>query len=435
MPKFKNFSGFGDPGNHLKSFDSQLSFFASDDEVYTRAFPSSLSGQPLKWFHKLPPDSTNCWQNIMDLFMEKFGASIVVDDDERTLLDIQQKPGETLRRYGPLKEKLVLEPPNTRNELFKLVIQYIKLEEVKLLSEEYSLKDEGSKAKDEVRRKSLKRGWVWDRLQRPEERETMKRQRARSPRREDGRQRIAGGGDTSNARRRYARRSVYALAPMMTIDLEPITFLERELAGLELPHDDPLVISPIIANVVVARMLVDTGSSTDILYLQAYDRLELPLKHLKPVSTLLTGSTRHSVYPTGIAELDLTVGEAPRTTTVKASFTVVDIPDPSYNGLIGRPLLNALMAVVSPLHLKMKFPTSGGVREISGDQKMEMVCYQLSIQRGVSINTPPRQKRKSEAHTPVLKIQEAAKDNDPKEKESDKHGEPHEELELVPFRV
>ncbi|GAA0175625.1 hypothetical protein LIER_28762 [Lithospermum erythrorhizon] len=45
------------------------------------------------------------------------------------------------------------------------------------------------------------------------------------------------------------------------------------------------------------------------------------------------------------------------------------------------------------------------------------------------------EKRTREAHTPVLKIQEAAKDNDPKKKESEKHGEPHEELELVRFRV
>ncbi|GAA0140259.1 hypothetical protein LIER_01640 [Lithospermum erythrorhizon] len=33
MPKFKIFSGIGDPSNHLKSFDSQLSFWASDDET------------------------------------------------------------------------------------------------------------------------------------------------------------------------------------------------------------------------------------------------------------------------------------------------------------------------------------------------------------------------------------------------------------------
>ncbi|GAA0165847.1 hypothetical protein LIER_21143 [Lithospermum erythrorhizon] len=80
--------------------------------------------------------------------------------------------------------------------------------------------------------------------------------------------------------------------------------------------------SPIITNFVVARMLVDTGSLADILYLQAYDQLGLPRKHLKPVSTPLTRFTGHSVYPTGIAELDLTVGKAPRTTTARASFTV-----------------------------------------------------------------------------------------------------------------
>ncbi|GAA0164109.1 hypothetical protein LIER_19822 [Lithospermum erythrorhizon] len=211
MPKFKTFGVYGDPGNHLKSFDSQLSFWASDDEVYARAFPSSLSGQALKWFHKLPSDSIDCWQDITDLFNDKFGASIVAEEDERTLMEIQQRPRETLRsfttrfeevatnipmanekvtlisffhglRYGPLKEKLVLEPPNTRNELSKLVIQYIKLEEVKLLSDEYSPKSERPKGRDDLRKKSPKRGRVWDRLQKPKEGETFRRQGARSPR-------------------------------------------------------------------------------------------------------------------------------------------------------------------------------------------------------------------------------------------------------------
>ncbi|GAA0147826.1 hypothetical protein LIER_07432 [Lithospermum erythrorhizon] len=84
MPKFKTFSGFGDPSNHLKSFNSHLSFWASDDEVYARAFLSSLSGQNLKWFYKLPPNFIDCWQDLVDLFMDKFGASIVADADERT---------------------------------------------------------------------------------------------------------------------------------------------------------------------------------------------------------------------------------------------------------------------------------------------------------------------------------------------------------------
>ncbi|GAA0139633.1 hypothetical protein LIER_01138 [Lithospermum erythrorhizon] len=82
MPKFKTFSGFGDPSNHLKSFDSQLSFWASDDKLYAREFPSSLSGQSLKWFHKLLPNSIDGWQDMVDLFMDKFGASIIADADE-----------------------------------------------------------------------------------------------------------------------------------------------------------------------------------------------------------------------------------------------------------------------------------------------------------------------------------------------------------------
>ncbi|GAA0146470.1 hypothetical protein LIER_36324 [Lithospermum erythrorhizon] len=64
MPKFKTFSGFGNSRNHLKLFDSQLSFSASDDEVYARAFPSSLSKQAFKWFHKLPPNSIDGWQDV-----------------------------------------------------------------------------------------------------------------------------------------------------------------------------------------------------------------------------------------------------------------------------------------------------------------------------------------------------------------------------------
>ncbi|GAA0167515.1 hypothetical protein LIER_22433 [Lithospermum erythrorhizon] len=113
-------------------------------------------------------------------------------------------------------------------------------------------------------------------------------------------------------------------------------FSDKELVGLEL----------------LRRMLVDTGSTVDILYLRAYDKHGLSRKHLKPVATPLTGFTGQSIHPIGIADLDVTVGKGSRMVTVRAFFWVVDIADPSYNGLIGRPLLTALRAIVSPLHLK-----------------------------------------------------------------------------------
>ncbi|GAA0158534.1 hypothetical protein LIER_15533 [Lithospermum erythrorhizon] len=137
MPMFKTFGGYGDLGNHLKSFDSQLSFWASDDEVYARAFPSSLYGQALKWFHKLPSDSIDCWQDIVDLFMDKFGASIEADEDERTLMEIQQRRRETLRSFATRFEEVATNIP-IANE-----------------------KAERPKGRDELQKKSPKTGRVW----------------------------------------------------------------------------------------------------------------------------------------------------------------------------------------------------------------------------------------------------------------------------------
>ncbi|GAA0168124.1 hypothetical protein LIER_40500 [Lithospermum erythrorhizon] len=62
--------------------------------------------------------------------------------------------------------------------------------------------------------------------------------------------------------------------------------------------------------------------------------------------------------------MDFTVGSGNKKSTTRAQFIVVDILDSSYNGLIGRPILTALRAIVCPLDLKLKFLTVGGIGEI-----------------------------------------------------------------------
>ena len=43
--------------------------------------------------------------------------------------------------------------------------------------------------------------------------------------------------------------------------------------------------------------------------------------------------------------------------------------------ILGRSGLHALEAVVSTLHLTMKFPTAGGIGVVRGNQKMSRSCY------------------------------------------------------------
>ena len=50
--------------------------------------------------------------------------------------------------------------------------------------------------------------------------------------------------------------------------LEPrITFSDQDLVGIHLPHEDALVVTLRIANFDIKRILIDNGSSVNVLFL------------------------------------------------------------------------------------------------------------------------------------------------------------------------
>ncbi|GAA0146984.1 hypothetical protein LIER_06798 [Lithospermum erythrorhizon] len=77
-----------------------------------------------------------------------------------------------------------------------------------------------------------------------------------------------------------SRREVYC-SSSASISMEAISFSDDELQGLDLPHDDSVIIALFIA-------LVDIGSTSDILYLSTYDKLGLPRNMLQTMHTPLT---------------------------------------------------------------------------------------------------------------------------------------------------
>lgn len=69
--------------------------------------------------------------------------------------------------------------------------------------------------------------------------------------------------------------------------------------------------------------------------------------------------TGHPTLIWGMINLLVIVGEGPRTVMTMTKFVVLQL-DSAYNGLVGRPLMLALRAILSPNYQMIKFPTSQG---------------------------------------------------------------------------
>ena len=130
----------------------------------------------------------------------------------------------------------------------------------------------------------------------------------------------------------------------------------------------------VIANNNIHWMLVDNGSSVDILYYQAFERMGLKVSDLKPLPNLIYGFTKDSIIPLGVISLPITVEEYLRQSCVMTNFLVIDQPS-VFNSILGRPSLRELRAITSIHHLLIKFPTPYRVGVVKGDQQEARQCY------------------------------------------------------------
>ncbi|XP_060962172.1 uncharacterized protein LOC133032297 [Cannabis sativa] len=125
---------------------------------------------------------------------------------------------------------------------------------------------------------------------------------------------------------------------------QPITFTEEDAKTVCFPHHDPLVIETPIANKIVASILIDNGSSVNLLFKEAFTAIGLTDRDLSPSA---------------------------------------------YNAILGRPALVDFGAVTSIRHLCLKFLTQEAtIGTVKGNQGEARQCYNVA------------------AHLPVLMVRE-----------------------------
>ncbi|XP_024036260.1 uncharacterized protein LOC112096786 [Citrus clementina] len=103
---------------------------------------------------------------------------------------------------------------------------------------------------------------------------------------------------------------------------------DEDEEGILYPHEDALVIKATIASKKFDRILVDTGSSVDVLFKSTLEEMGIADRKLEYTNTSLKGFGGGKLVPLGVVELPITIGSPPTERTMILDFVVVDEEGP-----------------------------------------------------------------------------------------------------------
>ncbi|XP_026429721.1 uncharacterized protein LOC113326160 [Papaver somniferum] len=164
----------------------------------------------------------------------------------------------------------------------------------------------------------------------------------------------------------------------MTFDAEDI---EEDMED----HNDTLVLTLPVAGCNIRKILIDGGSSVNVLFHDTFKRMKLNDEQL--MSTYYTIYGFNGGTNEDLRGYVLQVDAGPM--KVDTRFSVVDAPS-SYNAIIGQKWVHKLKGVATTYHQYLRFPTPEGVMEIKGDQVTPRECQALQNQ----INNEQEEQRK-----------------------------------------
>lgn len=174
----------------------------------------------------------------------------------------------------------------------------------------------------------------------------------------------------------HRRKALHLIATILSDNPteHSIIFHSSEASNLSRPHDDVLVLTLNVSNCEVGQILVDIGSSADVLFLSTLREMELFESDIEKSMTVLTGFNDESISAIGKIKLSVfAVGE-----NMMTSFLVLDCPS-AYNIILGRPWIHVMKAVSSTYHQRIRFPTKREIWEIKGSQEITRMCYLHSM--------------------------------------------------------
>jgi len=154
---------------------------------------------------------------------------------------------------------------------------------------------------------------------------------------------------------------------------------QDQWAAIPEPGRFPLILDPCINSVRFERVLVDGGSSIDILFRNSLPALKLTPTQLNPYDAQFWGILPgQSLVPLGQITLPVQFGMPDHFRTEFVNFVVADF-DGTYHAFLGRPSLTKFMAVPHYSYLVLKMRIEKGVLTVRGNIYTAYTCEEESF--------------------------------------------------------
>ena len=112
IPAFATFDDSTDPYDHMLHYNQAMILNADNDRLLCKIFPASLWGPLLAWFHNLPHNSINSFNELWATFISQYLCSVRQKRNISSLQTILKKEGESIRdfirRFGKVVQQVEL---------------------------------------------------------------------------------------------------------------------------------------------------------------------------------------------------------------------------------------------------------------------------------------------------------------------------------------
>ncbi|XP_074352827.1 uncharacterized protein LOC141691978 [Apium graveolens] len=320
------FSGKDDPEDHYEKYELLMIGMGHNDIMLCKMFKTYLKGSASMWYKSLKPRPIGSYEELKRKFLKYYSHLYRKAKDTEALVHCRKRANEELGDYlarfkeeaemvtnldkvkamgfltagldpykgKKLRSSLYNFPPKSLNDIYVRGENiHWKMESIGDIRTPEGMTDQSEPTDTKAKDQALTEGCILDK-------------------------------DSKTTKKKYARQLYNLYQFGQAKPHMPMTFNTEDYEDVIRSHEDPLIINPIIGHNKIWKVMIDTGSSANILFHKTYCKMNLAGEQLEPCNEApLYTIGGHLIQFEGTITLPVLLGKLPYTVEKPVKFYVV----------------------------------------------------------------------------------------------------------------